>query len=31
MEQLIREFAAWLKQGFGWLVPKPNPDQATEG
>jgi hypothetical protein len=20
MEQLIREFGAWLKQGFGWLV-----------
>jgi hypothetical protein len=20
MEQLVREFGAWLKQGFGWLV-----------
>jgi hypothetical protein len=20
MERLIREFGAWLKQGFGWLV-----------
>ena len=20
MEHLIREFGAWLKQGFGWLV-----------
>jgi hypothetical protein len=20
MEQLIREFGVWLKQGFGWLV-----------
>ncbi len=20
MEQLIREFGAWLKQGFGWLI-----------
>jgi hypothetical protein len=20
MEQLIRKFGAWLKQGFGWLV-----------
>jgi hypothetical protein len=20
MEHLIREFAAWLKQGFGWLI-----------
>jgi hypothetical protein len=20
MEKLIREFGAWLKQGFGWLI-----------